>query len=366
MYTEEARRTVVTEHIDPGRTMSMTWVPEEVGRWIFHCHMFVHMTPHEPLIGQAAASASHSGTREDAGMGGLVLGITVLPAKNTAAQAERGGEPRRLWLYVRERPATPVSLAGISVRLADSLSDEAKEVSVPAPAIVLTRGQPVEITVVNQLSTPTSIHWHGIELESYYDGVAGWGGDSRQTTPNIPPGEKFVARMAPPRAGTFIYHTHWHDVQQMVGGLTGPLVVLEPGQKFNPETDKIFLASRSVGEEGNQLLLLNGNPQPRPVSLRAGTKYRFRFINITPDDSDLRVALLAGTSPVKWRAIAKDGRNLPPAQAREQEALQGITVGETYDFEVQPDKPGELTLQVLAPFSKRWVTMALEIKPSSR
>ncbi|MBK8058814.1 MAG: multicopper oxidase domain-containing protein, partial [Gemmatimonadetes bacterium] len=27
----------------------------------------------------------------------------------------------------------------------------------------------VRITVVNRLSEPTAVHWHGIELESYYD-----------------------------------------------------------------------------------------------------------------------------------------------------------------------------------------------------
>jgi FtsP/CotA-like multicopper oxidase with cupredoxin domain len=44
------------------------------------------------------------------------------------------------------------------------------------PPIVLTRGQPVEIEVVNRVKDPTAIHWHGIELESYYDGVPGWSG----------------------------------------------------------------------------------------------------------------------------------------------------------------------------------------------
>jgi len=54
----------------------------------------------------------------------------------------------------------------------------------------------IEIEVVNKLKEPTAIHWHGIELESYYDGVPGWTGSGNQITPVIAPGNSFVARMA--------------------------------------------------------------------------------------------------------------------------------------------------------------------------
>jgi hypothetical protein len=49
----------------------------------------------------------------------------------------------------------------------------------------------------------------GLELESYFDGVLGIGRTSSQVTPPIAPGGSFVARMTPPRAGAFIYHTQW-------------------------------------------------------------------------------------------------------------------------------------------------------------
>ena len=44
------------------------------------------------------------------------------------------------------------------------------------------------------------MHWHGIELESYYDGVAGFGGSARRVTPVIAPRDSFYARFTPPRA----------------------------------------------------------------------------------------------------------------------------------------------------------------------
>ena len=53
-------------------------------------------------------------------------------------------------------------------------------------------------------------------------------------TPLIQPGERFMVRFAPPRAGTFIYHTHMHDERQLGSGMYGALVVLEAGRAFDP------------------------------------------------------------------------------------------------------------------------------------
>jgi manganese oxidase len=74
----------------------------------------------------------------------------------------------------------------------------------------------VEITLINRMTEPTAIHWHGIELDSYYDGVPGYGGQPGKIAPPVNPGQSFVAKFTPPRAGTFIYHTHWHDDLQVV------------------------------------------------------------------------------------------------------------------------------------------------------
>ena len=54
------------------------------------------------------------------------------------------------------------------------------ERAAPGPILVVTRGQPVAVEILNHLNEPTAIHWHGIELESYDDGVADFGGSSRQ------------------------------------------------------------------------------------------------------------------------------------------------------------------------------------------
>ena len=197
-------------------------------------------------------------------------------------------------------------------------------------------------------------------MESYYDGVPGWSGASPQTTPPIPPGGSFLARMTPPRSGTFIYHTHWHDVAQLTSGLYGPLLVLEPGEKYDPAVDKIFIISRAGPDESESPLLLNGSPQPPPLVLKSGTKYRLRFINIAKDDSDPTVSLGSNGTPVSWRALAKDGWASPTVQPL-QPAHQLVSVGETYDFEFIPERAGELTLQITLGFLRTQITQLITV-----
>jgi FtsP/CotA-like multicopper oxidase with cupredoxin domain len=157
----------------------------------------------------------------------------------------------------------------------------------------------------------------------------------------IQPGASFVVTFTPPRAGTFIYHTHLDDIRQLSSGLYGPIIVLEPGQSLDPERDRVILISVK-GPSDNTPILLNGDAEPGPIELKQGVRYRFRFINITPHDPLLTVSLLAGSAPVTWRAIANDGADLPVSQATERPARQTVSVGETCDFEFQPRSTAEL------------------------
>ena len=122
--------------------------------------------------------------------------------------------------------------------------------SAPGPAIVLRRGEPVEITVVNRLGEATALHWHGIELDSYYDGVHGWSGGGQRLAPLIEPDRSFVVRFTPPRSGTFMYHTHLHDERQLPLGLYGPMIVVEPGETFDPATDHVLIVARKRPRSG--------------------------------------------------------------------------------------------------------------------
>lgn len=202
------------------------------------------------------------------------------------------------------------------------------------------RDEPVEITLVNRLAEATAIHWHGMELDSYYDGVHGWSGIHRRVTPMIEPGGTFVVRFTPPRAGTFIYHTHLHDYRQLSSGLYGALVVTDTPESFDPSTDHVVVIGRSgLTTEAPSVLtdadsvMLNGERAPRLV-WKAGARHRVRLINITPDDI-FSVSLQTADGPLQWTPIAKDGAPVPAAEAVAAPARQTIAVGETYDFEYQ-------------------------------
>lgn len=203
----------------------------------------------------------------------------------------------------------------------------------------------MEITVVNQLQQSTSIHWHGMELESYYDGVPGWGAQGNELTPVIKPGGSFVVRFTRPRAGTFMYHTHLNDEAQISGGLYGPLIVVESVKKFDATKDFTFMLSRAGRKGLEGPIFLNGASELPTLHWRAGQAYRLRLIDIA-NSNDGDFSLLGPDGLLRWRAIAKDGADLPLSQALVKEAQQELAPGEIYDFEYTPRGPGRLWLEV--------------------
>lgn len=344
-YTGD-RRMVVTERLEPGGTMAMTWSPDRPGQWLMHCHIHAHTfldasAGLHPSAAARLASHAHHGTGAMDDMAGLILGIRARPRAiepaPTAAPVRR-----RLRLVVGPPVIRPY---GTQVRV--SLTDPAgpvPDVGTPGPPIVLTRDEPAELTVVNALDTATSIHWHGIELESYYDGVAGWSGDAGRLAPSIAPGDSFVARITPPRAGTFIYHAHNLATLQVGDGLVGPLIVMEPGERFDPSREIVWIVGgQDVDESG--FLRLNGTRWPAPIAVEAGRRYRVRIINIAENNTG-DVALLDGEIPVEWTPIAKDAARLSPERRVQVPALVRTSVGETYDFDWTPARPGPLRLEV--------------------
>lgn len=367
-YSGASRPMVVTQRIAQAETFDMSWSPERSGQWLFHCHMFQHMipaiAPNVPGLAvraPAAAPDEHSTAHRVLGMGQLVLGVTVPAANPSTAEVPWHAE-RKLQLVISERSGAP----RYAVQLRESSQDSPlSKPGLIGPPIVLTRGQPVEIEVVNNLKQPTAIHWHGIELESYYDGVPGWSGSGTQISPAIAPGASFTARMAPPRAGTFIYHTHWHDQSQLTNGIYGPLIVLPPGEKFDAGSDLIFLFSIGEFSALQEMALINGTPQSKTLQLQPARKYRFRFINISTNNQGMQVSLL-GASPLEWRVLAKDGVDLPPDTVRSTKAQLTVSVGETYDVEFSSSTAQDLLLDLLLPGQKIHTTQTLSFTPASR
>jgi FtsP/CotA-like multicopper oxidase with cupredoxin domain len=219
-----------------------------------------HVSPSLHVDGTPKAANGHE-HHASAGMTGMVLGVSVLPRPGTLSVRPKSASvmPRKMTLVLRSDPHRFGDAPAFGFQLADRHGGASTSVpvSVPGPLLVLKRGEPVEITLVNELPEATAIHWHGMELDSYYDGVHGFGGMGPRVTPLVEPGDAFVVRFTPPRAGTFMYHTHFHDHRQLTSGLYGGMLVVEPDDMFDEATDHVFVLGRD-GPQAEAPVAING------------------------------------------------------------------------------------------------------------
>ena len=342
IYSPSRQRKAVTEWMPPATTMAMTWVPNRPGNWVFHCHIVGHISNAQLLSTESSSHMDHGLN----GMAGLIVGIYVRP-KGNFALAHQSESVRKLRLFVTQRDHVYGDNPGYSYVLQEGANPPAADsMRIPSSTIRLRQGEPTEITVINKSKVTATIHWHGIELESFYDGVGDWSGWNKMIAPPIAPGDSFVVRLTPERPGTFIYHTHTDENTQLSSGLYGALIVLPPKGEADT-TERILLIG--IGGPGEQdRAVINGMAKPAPIDLQAGVPHRLRFINISPLETH-GIQLVSGAAVQKWRALAKDGAEFPAAQAVTIPAMLQLHPGETYDFEVKPAKGDSLTLRVSSP-----------------
>ena len=266
---DAAPHLVVTERLAPGRTMTMTWVSERLGNWLFHCHDNVHIMPNTPLPGATIAKAADGNHANHAlqMMGGLVMGVEVR-GRSSQNQAASIAPRRELRLVARTAEGGSAAEPSYGFVLHEGANPVNTTPRLPGPLIVLKRGEPVRIMVVNELPEQTAVHWHGIELESYYDGVPGFAGSSARLAPAIQPRDSFEVRFTPPRSGTFIYHTHVDEVRQQRAGLFGALIVVDPDKPYDPTTDIPILISTPRNVVDNAVVLVNGTATPAPLEMQ--------------------------------------------------------------------------------------------------
>lgn len=347
-YNSKNERLAVTEQLEPHETMAITWKADREGNWLVHCHTLVHMlagTFLRKVREMTEQEMNDISTHAQTGMGGLIMGISVIPKKESLLSSAVPGE-RQLTLIIREKKNWYDTLTGYSFVLKEGNLSSDTSGSIPGPAIILEKGKPVAIKIINQLHESTTIHWHGLEIESYFDGVAGWGNSGKKLAPMIMAGDSFVAHLVPPRAGTYMYHSHMHNLQLMQG-MYGALVVTEPNQEYNSTTDKIFLISQGGYDFDNRLLFINGKVNSDPMDLKTGTGYRFRIINITALGPDLTASVSFNGVPVSWHSLAKDGADLQKDfQVNKPAKSEPVTIGQTKDFAFKPGKPGEYLFEV--------------------
>ncbi len=348
------RRQVVTELMLPGSTMAMSWVAARPGNWLFHCHFAFHVSHYlslekvpDPVDPGAANAVDHSVH----GMMGLVLGMQVRPREGSATVTRKpASTPRRLRIAVRPVPRSatqeePYAFVVRGDRVAGRDSSD--------PMLVLGRNERVEITVVNELHAPTSLHWHGIEVEdSYMDGVPGWSGTGEHLAPLIMPGDSFLVEFTPPRQGTYMYHSHSNEGHQIGNGLYAPILVMDEADTYDRNADRVFI----FGGEGDSARI-NRQSQPKQTRMVVGRTYRIRVINIHPDRR-MVFTMESNSGRMVWRAIGKDGADLPAQQATVRPARILMGPGETADFSFTPERAGPIRFEAIPDLDPKWKVVA--------
>jgi manganese oxidase len=284
--------------------------------------------------------------------------LRALPLLKPANAIKRTGHKRTFTLVLAPAMVEPLPGHRVQARTINGIS--------PGPVLRMTEGDDIEITVVNRLAQDTGIHWHGVPVPFPMDGVP-----MVSQTP-IAQGASFVYRWIAPQAGTYMYHSHYNDMDQdtIVGmiivdpqdpsrepkyALDVPIVVtslpwdparsveaqavlansmLMPSMAQNPKADP----NPGMGDAMDRMDMVeywcfNGKtfPATDPIRVKTGDLVRVRFANITGMTHPMH---LHG----HWfRWIAQDGVPLPDPRA-----MNTIPVdpGRTIDIDFVANNPG--------------------------
>jgi len=118
--------------------------------------------------------------------------------------------------------------------------------SIPAPVLRFQEGKIAVIKVTNEMPEEASIHWHGLILPNFQDGVP------YLTTPPIRPGRTFTYRFPLKHSGTYWYHSHTGLQEQK--GLYGGIII-EPEEKtISYDRDLVLVLSDWTDQDPHSVL----------------------------------------------------------------------------------------------------------------
>jgi len=137
--------------------------------------------------------------------------------------------------------------------------------SIPGPVLRFTEGDYAVIYVKNEMDVETSIHWHGLLLPNFYDGVP------YLTTPPIEPGHTQKYEFPLIQSGTYWYHSH--TMLQEQSGVYGSFVIEPKEKKIEYNKELVIMLSDWTNEKPSDVLRY----------LKRGTEwYNFRKGTATP------------------------------------------------------------------------------------
>ena len=358
-----------------GGSLSLSFVPTTPGNWVFHCHFAGHVGEIVSLHGSPeahvvqTAGGNHAVPAHDAPGGhtmrGLVIGMHITPAPGYKEPVV--ANRRTINLLIQKRPnALQGGQTAYGFLLQQGAEVPARDsIRIPGPVLELVRGEPVRILVKNNLDEPSGVHWHGLEIESFPDGVPDFSGIGDKIMPPIPPGESFAAEFTPPRSGTFPYHSHLHEMRQIGSGMYGAIIVSDAPR----DTTRDHLVVAGGGglplfyKQRPSFLLVNGGVNPAPLRMTVGETNRVRIVSIHADEV-LFFRFGTEAAATRWKPLARDGADLPLALRGARPALTSMGPGETADYTFVPTQPGRMMLEVWYPTGPR-IVLPVEVQARS-
>ena len=256
--------------------------------------------------------------------------------------------------------------------------------TIPGPTLEFTEGEYAIIYVKNEMSVETSVHWHGLLLPNFYDGVP------YLNTPPIEPGHTQKYEFPIKQSGTYWYHSH--TMLQEQSGVYGSIVIQPKEKVLDYDKELVLVLSDWTNEKpmnvlrnlkrgnewysikkgtatplnqviargafGAQLnfwrqrmegadiadvyypaFLINGEERIDYPEFKAGEKIRLRMINGGASTSFWMT--FGGEIPV---LVSSDGLDVVPVERNK----TFIGVAETYDFIVTVPKEGKMEFRITA------------------
>jgi FtsP/CotA-like multicopper oxidase with cupredoxin domain len=137
-----------------------------------------------------------------------------------------GGTSEPVRLFVKEVPLKVLGkeLSVIAIEQADGTQGYSPE-----------KADGFHVEVVNHLKVPTSIHWHGLVLPNFMDGVP------FVTQNPIPPGKSFRYDFPLKQSGTYWMHSHYGLQEQVYN--SAPLIIWTPEERAKADRQVVVMFS---------------------------------------------------------------------------------------------------------------------------
>ena len=134
--------------------------------------------------------------------------------------------------------------------------------TIPGPTLDFIEGEYAVIYVKNEMSVETSVHWHGLLLPNFYDGVP------FLNTPPIEPGHTQKYEFPIKQSGTYWYHSH--TMLQEQSGVYGSIVIQPKEKTLDYDKELVLILSDWTNEKPMNVLrnLKRGNEW---YSIKKGT-----------------------------------------------------------------------------------------------